>query len=191
MTRASFSLFIFFFLCSYFVRHWKAVTLSLPPPPPSPPFRCIDWMLALNRWGPSGWHFVHSVCHTFPQNPTTEESERLSDFLLMFGRNLPCPKCRRHYGDFMKHNMPPSHELNRERAVRLMNDCHNSVNRRLNRRQFSLDEHYAWMKSSHALGKHEKNSKFRLQVTVVILATIVAVQFVNASASRKKTTIRR
>ena len=139
-------------------------------------------MIALNRWGPSGWHFVHSVCHTIAEAPSVDESERLADFLHVFGSHLPCPKCRMHYREFMSRNMPPAHELDRERAVRLMNDCHNSVNRRLGRREFSLEEHYAWMRSSGVVGRHESTSKFRLQMAVVVLATVVVVRFASSPA---------
>ena len=128
-------------------------------------------MIALNSWGPSAWHFIHAVCHTFPNEPTERQRQEMVQFLRLFGRHLPCPKCRKHYESFMKDRLRNVGSADRLFFVQLLNDCHNSVNERRNQRSYTLKEHYKWMSRKDCSGKPWNNVR-ALRWSVVTLCLI-------------------
>lgn len=106
-------------------------------------------MLALNRWGPSGWHFIHAVMMTSPETLTIQQRQDMKAFLLLFGKHLPCPKCRMHFAEFLQRELRDERLATRDSLAALMNDCHNEVNRRNGKPEFTLREHYEWMTTGH------------------------------------------
>lgn len=127
-------------------------------------------MLALNKWGPSGWHFIHAVMMTAPEKLSPNEIEEMKAFLVLFGRHLPCPKCRIHFRDFLAREANDARYASRDALVQLMNDCHNDVNRRLGKPEFTLEQHYAYM----ATGKKSSAEKFCCIVAITVLLVAVA-----------------
>lgn len=107
-------------------------------------------MLALNRWGPSGWHFLHTVMMTAPETLDHQQRADMRSFLVSVGLHLPCPKCRRHFSSFVAREATDDRLATRSRLVELMNDCHNDVNRRTQKPEFTLRQHYEWMASGKA-----------------------------------------
>ena len=53
-------------------------------------------------WGPAAWHFLHTVSYSFPESPTTLEKHTYGEFLLVFGKVLPCKMCRDNFSNNMK-----------------------------------------------------------------------------------------
>jgi hypothetical protein len=45
-------------------------------------------------WGPSVWHFLHTMSFNYPTNPTQEQKEQYRNFVLSLQHVLPCKYCR-------------------------------------------------------------------------------------------------
>jgi len=45
-------------------------------------------------WGPSMWHFLHTISFNYPVQPTQQDKIHYRDFVLHLENVLPCKKCR-------------------------------------------------------------------------------------------------
>ena len=52
-----------------------------------------DGMLT-SVWGPSMWHYLHTMSFNYPVNPTNIEKHQYRDFILSLQHVLPCKYCR-------------------------------------------------------------------------------------------------
>lgn len=52
-----------------------------------------DGMLT-SVWGPSMWHFLHTMSFNYPVNPTEDDKKNYMNFVLMLENVLPCKYCR-------------------------------------------------------------------------------------------------
>lgn len=48
-------------------------------------------------WGPSVWHFLHTISFNYKVEPTEEEKDQYTAFVISLGNVLPCRVCRQHY----------------------------------------------------------------------------------------------
>jgi hypothetical protein len=48
-------------------------------------------------WGPSMWHFLHTMSFNYPVCPTHKEKIEYRNFVLQLKHILPCGKCRKNY----------------------------------------------------------------------------------------------
>jgi hypothetical protein len=85
-------------------------------------------------WGPFAWGCLHNFIYAYQERPSTEEKENMRQFLVYFGKALPCKTCSLHYmsivGDerMLNVSLESSDTL---RAWGLM--MHNSVQHKLHR----------------------------------------------------------
>lgn len=52
-----------------------------------------DGMLT-SVWGPSMWHYLHTMSFNYPNNPTVDDKKNYRDFILNLKNVLPCRHCR-------------------------------------------------------------------------------------------------
>jgi len=52
-----------------------------------------DGMLT-SVWGPSMWHYLHTMSFNYPVNPTVEDKKHYRDFIISLKYVLPCKYCR-------------------------------------------------------------------------------------------------
>ena len=45
-------------------------------------------------WGPSMWHYLHTMSFNYPNNPTKDEKKQYKNFILQLQYVLPCKYCR-------------------------------------------------------------------------------------------------
>ena len=45
-------------------------------------------------WGPSMWHYLHTMSFNYPINPTAEDKEHYRKFIISLQYVLPCKYCR-------------------------------------------------------------------------------------------------
>lgn len=45
-------------------------------------------------WGPSLWHFLHTMSFNYPVQPTAEQKKQYKDFIQSLVHILPCKYCR-------------------------------------------------------------------------------------------------
>lgn len=53
-----------------------------------------DGMLT-SVWGPSMWHYLHTMSFNYPYEPTCENKRHYQSFILNLENVLPCGKCRK------------------------------------------------------------------------------------------------
>jgi hypothetical protein len=46
-------------------------------------------------WGPSMWHYLHTMSFNYPVNPSCDDKRNYRDFVLGLQYVLPCGKCRK------------------------------------------------------------------------------------------------
>jgi hypothetical protein len=120
----------------------------------------------IDVWGPCAWNTLHSFCHTSPHSLRREERDDMRRFLLLFAKHLPCPSCRRHFTSYLQENLNEEILAGRKSLVRFMNDAHNSVNRRLGKREWSLQKHYK------AYGEKGRAPNSTTASTIVVLLVL-------------------
>lgn len=86
-------------------------------------------------WGPSMWHYLHTMSFNYPNNPTKEEREQYKNFILQLQYVLPCKYCRVNLTNNFKH-MPikECHMKNRFTFSKYMYDLHEIVNKMLKKK---------------------------------------------------------
>lgn len=102
--------------------------------------------LSLSQWGPSGWNILHVFSHHYPSVPNDVDKKLMFGFIHSFAVHIPCPTCKAHFSEhLLKHLPSPSsdHLSSKEKLVEFMNNCHNVVNKRCGKKEFTLEEHYA------------------------------------------------
>jgi hypothetical protein len=93
-----------------------------------------DGMLT-SVWGPSMWHFLHTMSFNYPVNPTKEDKQNYRNFVLMLKYVLPCKYCRMNLPTNLK-NLPltMARMKNRETFSRYIYELHELVNKMLKKK---------------------------------------------------------
>ena len=86
-------------------------------------------------WGPSMWHYLHTMSFNYPNNPTKEEKKQYKNFILQLQYVLPCKYCRVNLKNNFKH-MPikECHMKNRFTFSKYIYDLHEIVNKMLKKK---------------------------------------------------------
>ncbi len=83
-------------------------------------------------WGPSMWHFLHTMSFNYPVNPTKADKIHYRDFILNLQNVLPCKYCRQNLTTNLKlHPLTLSHMKNRDEFSRYIYKLHETVNKLL------------------------------------------------------------
>ena len=93
-----------------------------------------DGMLT-SVWGPSMWHFLHTMSFNYPVNPTEDDKKNYMNFILMLEKVLPCKYCRMNLTTNFK-NLPltMANMKSRETFSRYIYDLHELVNTMLKKK---------------------------------------------------------
>ena len=83
-------------------------------------------------WGPSLWHFLHTVSFNYPVKPTKKDKEKYKEFVLNLENVLPCKYCRLNLKQNLKDTCFGNHCFkNREHFSKFIYNLHNHVNKML------------------------------------------------------------
>lgn len=87
-----------------------------------------DGMLT-SVWGPSMWHYLHSMSFNYPTNPTPSNKKHYLQFILSLQFVLPCGKCRANLVEnFKKLPLQMKDMKNRETFSRYVYNLHELIN---------------------------------------------------------------
>lgn len=87
----------------------------------------------VDKWGSSGWTFLHTLTFNYPDNPTQKIKKVYKRYFTLTGEILPCKYCRESYQQFIK-ELPIDEALeSREKLTKWFYDIHNKVNAKLRR----------------------------------------------------------
>ena len=86
-------------------------------------------------WGPSLWHYLHTMSFNYPNNPTSKDKKHYKNFILNMQHVLPCKYCRINLKNNFKH-MPlkSCHMKNRYTFSKYIYDLHEFINKMLKKK---------------------------------------------------------
>jgi hypothetical protein len=97
-------------------------------------YQSNDGMLT-TVWGPSMWHYLHTMSFNYPVKPSCIEKERYRNFVLHLKYVLPCGKCRKNLcNNFQKLPLKMSHMSSRATFSKYMYDLHELINTMLGKK---------------------------------------------------------
>jgi len=86
-------------------------------------------------WGPSMWHFLHTMSFNYPVNPTKEDKKHYRDFILSLQYVLPCKYCRQNLKTNLRANpLNMSDMASRDTFSRYIYKLHEIVNKLLGKK---------------------------------------------------------
>jgi len=86
-------------------------------------------------WGPSLWHYLHTMSFNYPVNPTNEDKKHYMNFILSLKHVLPCKYCRINLNTNFKYlPLQMCNMKNRETFSRYVYDLHELINKMLNKK---------------------------------------------------------
>lgn len=57
----------------------------------------------VNKWGPGGWTFLHTITFNYPLEPSNEDKIKYKSFFDSIGEMLPCKYCRDSFKIYCKY----------------------------------------------------------------------------------------
>jgi hypothetical protein len=86
-------------------------------------------------WGPSLWHFLHTMSFNYPVEPTKEQKEQYRSFVLNLVHILPCKYCRINlHKNFKTLPLTMTDMKSRDSFSRYVYHLHEIVNKMLNKK---------------------------------------------------------
>lgn len=86
-------------------------------------------------WGPSLWHFLHTISFNYPTHPTCEQKKNYKNFILQLQHILPCKYCRKNLTKNLKQLPLRQKDLkNRNSFSRWIFNLHEHINKMLNKK---------------------------------------------------------
>lgn len=92
-------------------------------------------------WGPHAWFLLHSISLEYPENPTIEDKNNMKNFIIYFGKVIPCEKCRVNFNRHLAtHPLTDNILSSKENLIKWFIDIHNIVNEMTNKKVLTYDE---------------------------------------------------
>jgi hypothetical protein len=112
-------------------------------------------------WGPSMWHYLHTMSFNYPNKPTAQDKKYYKNSILNLRNVLPCKYCRINLKNNLKiHPLKACHMKNRETFSRYVYNLHEIVNHMLGKKSnLSYDnirERYEHFRSRCTLNEQKK-----------------------------------
>ncbi len=86
-------------------------------------------------WGPSMWHYLHTMSFNYPVKPTAADKKHYRNFILNMQNVLPCRHCRENLKRNLKaHPLRMCDMKNRDRFSRWVYKLHETVNKMLGKK---------------------------------------------------------
>ena len=86
-------------------------------------------------WGPSLWHFLHTMSFNYPVHPTIKQKKKYKEFILDLQYVLPCGHCRKNIKKNLKCIPLLNKDLkNRNSFSRWMYTLHEKINKMLGKK---------------------------------------------------------
>ena len=86
-------------------------------------------------WGPSMWHYLHTMSFNYPVKPTLNDKKNYRNFILNLQNVLPCGHCRENLKrNFKAHPLKMCLMKNRDTFSRYVYKLHETVNKMLNKK---------------------------------------------------------
>lgn len=151
-------------------------------------------------WGPPAWFSATCFLMGYPKtNPTKTQKKTYKNFMILFGKVLPCNLCRDSYAKFIKELPLTDSVLScRKNLVNWFFKIHNKVNKKLGckvlnnaqlKKKFKYFETFRAVKCSADLGgclKSAENIKIPKRTKVITFVDETALMLRNKEKSKSK-----
>ena len=112
-------------------------------------------------WGPSMWHYLHTMSFNYPIKPTRENKKYYKEFVLNLQYTLPCKYCRINLkNNFKQHPLKSCHLKDRESFSKYIYKLHEIVNKMLGKKSglsyCDVRERYEHFRSRCTKGDFQK-----------------------------------
>ena len=98
-------------------------------------FNSSDGMLTY-VWGPSLWHFLHTMSFNYPVKPTKKQKTDYHNFISNLQNILPCGHCRNNLSkNLINAKLTKTVFNNRENFSKFIYRLHNTVNQMLGKKK--------------------------------------------------------
>ena len=139
-------------------------------------------------WGPSMWHYLHTMSFNYPVEPTAADKKHYRDFMLNLQYVLPCKYCRQNLtNNYKLFPLKASDLANRESFSRYVYHLHEMVNKLLKKKSglsyCDVRERYEHFRSRCT---DEKPKVFDIKAEKKALAESPAVLANNVTRKNKK-----
>ena len=130
-----------------------------------------------SKWGPPSWDFLFYIALSYPDAPTHEDKNNMSNFFTILGKVLPCYTCRDNYSSHLaKFPLEEEQLANRYNLINWLINIRNEVNRENNKplvtyesimNRYVKGHHHNYLGDIH--GFFVRNSKIILVVVLLII----------------------
>lgn len=97
-------------------------------------FKSSDGMLTY-VWGPSLWHFLHTMSFNYPVNPTKDDKQHYMNFIHSLKFILPCKYCRMNLSRNLKETHFSLKDMkSRDTFSKYVFNLHNHINKMLGKK---------------------------------------------------------
>ena len=141
-------------------------------------FASGDGMLT-SVWGPSLWHYLHTMSFNYPVKPTKKEKKHYRQFIMNLRNVLPCKYCRMNLRKNLKNLPLRTKDLNNRHTFSLwMYNLHEHINKMLGKKSGLTFEKV-----------RERYEHFRSRCTIDIgkKTNMIKIKSMRAKKTRKKT----
>uniref|UniRef100_A0A6C0LCI3 thiol oxidase n=1 Tax=viral metagenome TaxID=1070528 RepID=A0A6C0LCI3_9ZZZZ len=120
-------------------------------------------------WGPAIWIFLHTIAAKIKEDKYSAVAPQLFSFIQKICSNLPCPDCAAHARGFLS-KIVFSRVATKLDLIRLLFIFHNSVNRRLKKQVFPIDNIDRYSKFSLVIAYNQFIGAFSTKGNMKLLA---------------------
>lgn len=120
-------------------------------------------------WGPAIWIFLHTMAAKIKEDKYSAVAPQLFLFIQKICSNLPCPDCAAHARSFLS-KIVFSRVATKLDLIRLLFIFHNSVNRRLKKPVFPIDNIDRYSKYSLVIAYNHFIGAFSTKGNMKLLA---------------------
>ena len=86
-------------------------------------------------WGPSMWHYLHTMSFNYPVHPSQDDKKYYRDFMLSLVHVLPCRHCRENLKrNYKAHPLKMCYMKDRNSFSRYVYKLHETVNKMLGKK---------------------------------------------------------
>jgi len=93
----------------------------------------------VNKWGPGGWIFLHTLTFNYPLEPTEDDKQRYKNFFNSITDILPCKYCRESFKIYTKYLPIDQFLESREGITYWLYRIHNLINQKVFKPTFTFD----------------------------------------------------
>jgi hypothetical protein len=116
-------------------------------------------------WGPSLWHFLHTMSFNYPVKPSAEDKKNYRAFILNLRNVLPCKYCRQNLKRNLRSDpLTMADMANRDKFSRFIYKLHETINKLLGKTSglsyCDVRERYEHFRSRCTLDENPKIFKF-------------------------------